>query len=340
MIRVAELPASARDRWDAHVLATGSGFMQSWAWSEFKEVEGYTVTRLGAFAGDRLVGGAIVYAFPSPAEVGLAAIPDGPAIVWDSPQAPEVFAALLDAYRASEAGERIIAVRVEPRLEAVPAALLGLPRAPVDLVPDETLEIALDGEDRMLAAMKPKGRYNIRLAARHGVEVTTSVDPADVHEFYRLLDHTGQFHDFLVEPKSFFINLARTLMPAHARLAVARWKGMTLAAALTVRHGDTVTYLYGGHLPLFTRVMASSALHWHVMAAAARDGLRVYDLYGWVPPGRPGHPYDAFSRFKDKLGGRPRRRIGSRDVIFYDRLADVAIDAVSALVPEAPWPAA
>lgn len=318
------------------MIAARTGFMQAWAWSEFKEVEGYAVTRLGAFDGDRLVGGAIVYAYPSPAEVGLAAIPDGPLIAWDSPDAAAVFAALLDAYRGSEAGERIVVVRVEPRLDEIPEPLVGLPRAPLDLVPDETLEIALDTEEAMLAAMKPKGRYNVRLAARHGVEVATSLHPGDVHELYRVLEHTAHLQGFSLEPKSFFINLARTLVPAHARLAFARWKGMTLAAALTVRHADTVTYLYGGHLPLFSRVMASSALHWHLMVEGARDGFRVYDLYGWVPPGRPDHAYDRFSRFKEKLGGRPVRRIGSRDVIFYDRLVDAAFGAAGALVPEAP----
>ena len=336
MIRVEPLAESARAAWDAHVLASGAGFMQSWAWSEFKALEGYRVTRLGAFDGGRLVGGAVVYAYPTPAEVGLAVIPDGPAIDWKSPRAGALFTALLDACRAEAAGESIVAVRVEPRLDTLPPMLASLPRAPVDLVPDETLEIALGSDDAMLAAMKPKGRYNARLAARHGVEVATSVDPGDVHELYRVLEPTADFHDFVLEPKSFFINLARALMPGHARFAFARFKGMTLAAAVTLRHGDTVTYLYGGHLPLFTRVMASSALHWHVMTEAAREGARVYDLWGFIPAGSPEHPYDRFSRVKEKLGGQPRRRIGSRDVIFYDRLVDAALGAVAGLVPEAP----
>ena len=112
------------------------------------------------------------------------------------------------------------------------------------------------------------------------------------------------------------------------RFAFARYKGMTLAAALTIRHGDTVTYLYGGRLPLFPEVMTSYALHWHVIREAAREGYRLYDFYGYVPPGRPDHPYARFSRFKEKFGGRPVRRIGSRDVVFYDRLAHAAVRAM------------
>lgn len=331
MNRVAPLGAHHREAWDA--LGTSnpaSGFMQSWGWSRFKELEGYAVLRLGIFAGTALRGGAVAYAFPSPAEAGLVAIPDGPVLDWGAPDAPAAFRTLVAAVRGSALGKRAVAVRVEPRLEGVPEALRGLPRAPVDLVPDETLEVELGPEAEMLARMKPKGRYNARLALRHGVEVVGSSDPGDVHEFYHVLDQTARYQDFLVEPKSFFINLGQTLFPAMGRFAFARYKGITLAAALTVRHGGSVTYLYGGHLPLFPEVMASYALHWHVMREAAGAGYRVYDFYGYVPPGNPDHPYDRFSRFKEKFGGRPVRRIGSRDVVLYDRLAAAAVRAVRA----------
>ena len=301
------------------------------------------ITRLGVFEDDALTGGAIAYVYASPAEACLVSIPDGPVLDWSSPEARATFNEIVAVLRKSVAPDRAVVLRVEPRLIAVPEALTGLPRSPVDLVPEETLEIDLGTDAEMLARMKPKGRYNVRLAARHGVEVETSVDPADVHELYAVLEHTARFQGFRLEPKSFFINLARAMFPptarvalvrasanialvrASAQIALARWKGITLAAALTVRHGRTATYLYGGHLPLFPEVMASYALHWHVMREAAADGYGVYDLYGYVPPGRAEHPYDGFSRFKEKLGGRPVRRIGSRDVVFYDRLAGAAV---------------
>ncbi len=332
MIRVAPLRARHREAWDALVASSaGAGFMQSWRWSEFKELEGYAATRLGLFEGEALRGGGIAYTFPSPAEAGLAAMPDGPVLDWAAPGARAAFRALVAACRDSAAGRRAIALRVEPRLEAVPEPLSALPRAPVDLVPDETLEMELGPEAKMLARMKPKGRYNARLALRRGVEVASSADPGDVHEFYFVLDQTARYQDFLLEPKSFFINLAQALFPAMGRFAFARYKGVTLAAALTVRHGGTVTYLYGGHLPLFPEVMASYALHWHILREAAGEGYRVYDFYGYVPPGRPDHPYERFSRFKEKFGGRPVRRIGSRDVVFHGRLTAAALRAMRAV---------
>src|SRR6185295_6195813 len=147
--------------------------------SEFKESEGYEVLRLGLFEGGVLDGGQIAYAWPAPAEGGIVAVPDGPVLDWDSPVARSAFDLLADGVRRWAPARRAVALRVEPRLEAPPAFLSELPRAPVDLVPDETLLVPLGPEAGMLAAMKQKGRYNARLAERKGVTVTTSSDPAD-----------------------------------------------------------------------------------------------------------------------------------------------------------------
>ena len=336
MTHVAPVLVRHRTAWDALVAShPASGFMQSWTWSEFKALEGYTVVRLGLFDGDALEGGGIAYTFPSLAEAGLAVMPDGPVLDWGAPGSSAAFQALVAAFRNTSAGRRVVALRVEPRLDAVPELLRKLPRAPVDLVPDETLMVDLGPETEMLARMKPKGRYNARVALRRGVEVVSSSDPGDVHEFHFILEQTARYQDFRLESKRFFINLVQTLFPGMGRFAFARYKGITLAAALTVRHGRTVTYLYGGHLPLFPEVMASYALHWHILREAATEGYHEYDFYGYVPPGRAGHPYDRFSRFKEKFGGGPVRWIGSRDVVFHDRLAEVALHAIRSIRAEA-----
>src|SRR5439155_4519186 len=251
LMRVAPLAPSDRPAWDAFVVERRAGFMQSWSWSRVKELEGYRALRLALHDdGDRMIGGAIAYVFPTSAEAQLAAVPDGPVLDWTAPDASVAFSTIVSALEAATVGDCVAALRVEPRLETIPEALRDLPRAPLDLVPVDTLEIELGPEAEMLARMKPKGRYNARLAARHGVEVTTSGDPSTVHDFYDVLSATGSHHGFFVEPKSFFINLAQTLFPTMGRVSFARYKGMTLAAALTVHHADTVTYLSGGHVPL------------------------------------------------------------------------------------------
>ena len=129
---------------------------------------------------------------------------------------------------------RATVLRLEPRLASVPEILARLPRAPSDLVPDETLEIPLGPEETMLTAMKPKGRYNVRLALRHGVEIEFSKEPASVDALYPVLEATGLYHDFRVEPRNFFLNLARTLLPAEmGEIVLARYRGMLFAPHLS-----------------------------------------------------------------------------------------------------------
>src|SRR5918912_3019819 len=108
------------------------------------------------------------------------------------------------------------ALQIEPRLLAPrPALLRNFRRGPVDLVPAETLYLDLrPSPDDLLAAMHPKGRYNIRLAERRGVVVRETSDPAAVHQFYPLVAAAGERDDFFVEPITFFAALAEALCPA------------------------------------------------------------------------------------------------------------------------------
>ena len=335
MRTVRPLEPSHREEWDDCVRrSAASGFMQSWDWSRFKELEGYTAFRLGLFEENALRGGVIAYYYPSQIEAGLVSMPDGPVVDWNSPHAAADVDRLIDALIAVPEAAKAAILRMEPRLERAPADLPArLSRAPMDIIPQETLMIPMGPEAEMLARMKPKGRYNAKLAAKRGVTVDFSCAPADVHDFYFILEATARFQGFAVEPKRFFINLVSALPASMVQFAFARYKGMTLATALVVRHAGTATYLYGGHLPFFSEVMANYALHWEIMRRASAEGCKNYDLYGYVSPGQPNHPYDSFSRFKEKLGGRSVRRIGARDVLLYDRLAKAAVSVFAGAAP-------
>lgn len=310
--------------------------MQSWAWSLFKEAEGYDVIRMGIFKYAQLVGGALAYVVATPSEVNLMAIPDGPVLNWRAGDAEEMFFELIAALQSVSLQHKVITLRIEPRLVTCPVFLNNLLRSPIDLVPKETLEVSLGKEEGMFSAMKPKGRYNVRLADRHGVQTQTSTDFGDVDEFYEVFSQTARNQNFICEPKSFFLNLAQALFPDVGRFAFARYRGHTLAAAYSIRFGNMVTYLYGGHIPLFPAVMPSYGLHWHIMREAADENYQIYDLYGFVAAGTPENPYDRFSRFKEKFGGRHIKRIGSRDIIFYDRMADIAVEMIQSITRNIP----
>jgi peptidoglycan pentaglycine glycine transferase (the first glycine) len=326
-------PASPEGQaWEALVAAEEtSGFMQSLHWAAFKARRDFRMLHLALHDGDRLVGGALCYAAPSRHPFGVLAAPDGPILPWsDTTRAREGLRLLLEAAEECAPAYGVQALQIEPRLLAPrPALLRNFRRAPVDLLPTETLYLDLrPSPDDLLAAMHPKGRYNIRLAERRGVAVRETSEPAAVHQFYPLVAAAGERDDFFVEPRSFFAALAEALCPPGlARFLFAEHEGETLAAMLLVTYGTRATYLYGGVANQKRHLMAGYALQWAAMLSARRMGCRVYDFYGYEASGTPDHLYASFSRFKRQFGGTAVHFVGAQTYSFLDGLADAVIRA-------------
>jgi len=316
-------PLTIADRleWDRLSRRSASGcFMQSWAWADFKEREDYQTWRYGLFAGDCLVGGGMFYCYPRSGAANLLLVPGG--VLLPADKSSHGMALLMQQARHLANPVGAIALRMETSLTEKPDYLQGFVRAPVDLLPSETLLVDLRSQpDQILAAMKPKGRYNIRLSQRHGVKTEFTTDPQAIPQFYDLFWETVNRQQFFGEPYGFFINLCQVLFAANlAEIGLASWNGQVLAAMILVYWGDRATYLYGGRSPKHPEVMASYNLHWAAMQRARARGCKLYDFYGYSRD--PNHGYYRFSRFKSQFGGVPVTTIGAQDYFFYDRLAD------------------
>ena len=307
-----------------------SGFMQSSAWAAFKRAEGYEIVRYGLFDGRALHGGASLLLYPAHGGEGFLLCPEGPVLPWDDPaRAREGLRLLLTAAQTLAEQRGGLGLRIEPHLPPPrPSLLRNWTRAPVDLTPIHTLMLDLTLSDAALRAqMRPKGRYNLGLSARHGVRIIQSDRMSDLSRFYVLFAETARRNDFFAEPYGFFLNLGAALFPAgQARLFLAEWQAETVAAILVVFFGRRATYLYGGSSPHHRHVMPNYALQWAALQAARARGCVEYDLYGYDPFGLPDHLYAGISRFKCQFGGSRRDSIGAYDHIFYDRLADRLVE--------------
>jgi len=326
-------PAEISD-WDRLAeLIPHSCFMQSASWATFKEREGYRVFFVGVRKGDRLVGGIVLYAYPQSRGPALLAAPGGPLLPADE---YAVGLRLLTRFCATLAEKLgIAALRIEP---AVPLPSrpglpltrlldeLGFVRSPADLLPCESWLVDLEqSETELSGAMKPKGRYNVRVARRHGVQVRFSSDERDIPGFYRLFEETARRKRFFGEPYAHFINLCQTLFAdGRAEFGFATLDGSVLAAILVVYWAGRATYLYGGRSFEQTQVMAPYLLHWEAMLNAKGRGCRLYDFYGYSD--NPKHSYFPFSRFKRQFGGYPVTYPGAHDHFFYGVLADALVD--------------
>jgi len=297
--------------------------MQSWAWADFKELEGYQTFRYGLVGNEKLVGGCIFYFYPHPGKANLLIVTGTPLLPFA--RAEEGMQLLKEQAAVLVRQLGAIALRIEPLWQEKPDYLAGFVRAPADLLPSETLLIDLrPTQAERLAAMKPKGRYNLRLSWRRGVETEFTSDSQAIPLFYDLFWETVRRQQFFGEPYSFFINLCQTLFSAKmAEIGFARWRGKVLAAILVVYFGSRATYLYGGRSFEHPEVMAPYALHWAAMQRAKARGCTVYDFYGFTRD--PNHSYAKFSQFKGQFGGVPVTTIGAHDYFFYDQLADTLI---------------
>ncbi|MBY0357930.1 MAG: peptidoglycan bridge formation glycyltransferase FemA/FemB family protein [Candidatus Obscuribacterales bacterium] len=317
-----------------------AGFMQSLHWAEFKRKQGLASIHLGLFEEERLIGGGLFYTAANNKGAGILIAPEGPVLPWrDQLKSRQCLNLLQEAIEKNAGDYKAMAMRFEPRLEMPgPNCIQAYGRAPVDLVPRDTLYLDLGpSEDELLAAMKTKGRYNIRLSQKHSVAVQEFDTPEAINHFYKIIAEAASRDHFSVEPKQFFVELAQTLCPQNiCRIFLAGHEGQFLAAAMVIIYGNRATYLYGGICNEKRNLMAGYAVQWAAIQSAKKAGCEIYDFYGYDKFGLPGHAYARFSRFKGQFGGRAVRFVGAHEHFFVDRLADIVIRAVNEVALPAP----
>ncbi len=307
--------------------------MQSLHWSYFKHKMGLQTLHLGLFDGQQLIGGAIFYIAADNRGSGIMVAADGPILNWQDETLAYHCLQLLLAEASSQASAYgVSAMRIGPRTIAT-SALKDFRSAPIHLNEAKTLHMDLTREPvQMLAEMKPKGRYNIRLAERNGVRIYEESSTSAVFKFYSIMQQVSMRDHFAVEPLAFFINLFETLLPAQmAKVLFAEHEGDVLGAIFMLTFGNCATYLYGGTTNLKRNLMGGYALQWQAINKARECGLQVYDFWGFDPDMQPDSNYFGFSRFKSQFGGQPVQYVGSKDYYFMDQLTDVVIKALNEL---------
>jgi len=200
----------------------------------------------------------------------------------------------------------------------------GFRRAGADIQPPDTVLVDLTPPlDDILAAMKPKCRYNIGLAQKRGVLVRETCEqgvPDGIELFYRLLKETALRDGIAVHSAEYYralfeeaLNGNSQAVPTQLRLYTAAHEGDELAAIVALFRGKQATYLYGASSNIKRNLMAPYALQWKAMQDAKAFGCAVYDLFGIPPDESPDHPMAGLYRFKTGFGGRIVHRPGSWD---------------------------
>jgi len=312
--------------WDRFVEAIpAAGFMQSSWWADFRTHAGYEHFGIALKEHGAFVGGAIVMKYRFSPKECFYYMPEGPVLPGDESIDGAVFGRLLEAIDERRATEQqtVSHLRMEPRWPLLPGFVSGFREVPpfgdAYMEPRNTLCIDLRcTEAALLAQMKAKGRYNIRVAQRHGVSVTEDTSDAGLADFLRIYADMAARQRIRRKPSDYFRTLV-TLLSARGQgsLYFAGHRGVRLAAALVVFFGERATYFYGGSRDARRETMAPYLLHFEIMREARARGCSWYDLWGVAPENEPDHPWGAISVFKRKFGGIDVSLVPTLDLVYH-----------------------
>ena len=211
----------------------------------------------------------------------------------------------------------------------------SLRKAAMDVQPPSTVILDLTaGEEQLLAAMKSKTRYNIRLAAKKGVEISIvrsrpggsdgpMAEPehleAALSEWYSLYEETARRDRITLHSEDYYktlFSLAGSYGTGAPELYLlsARHEGQLLAGIIVALKGEGAWYLYGASSDRKRNLMPSYGLQWRAIQLARERGCLFYDLFGIPPSDDPKLPMHGLFRFKTGFGGRVVNRLGCYDV--------------------------
>jgi lipid II:glycine glycyltransferase (peptidoglycan interpeptide bridge formation enzyme) len=285
----------------AHLLQTGE-------WGELKSAFGWEPVRLVL---DELAGAQILFR-RLPLGLTLAYLPKPVFSARWSSVGEEFWLELEDCCRR----HRAVFLKIEPDLWGSSLTPTPLPQGEGpevrlgkhNIQPPRTIVVELRGsEEDILARMKQKCRYNIRLAEKKGVTVRPW---DDINAFHRMALSTGGRDGFGVHSLEYYRRAYDLFfLSGMCELLVAEFDGRPLAALMVFRHGRRAWYLYGASGDEERNRMPTYLLQWEAMRWAKARGCEEYDLWG-VPDKDEATLEAQFERRNDGLWGVYRFKRG------------------------------
>ena len=313
------MPEISLSEWNAFLTKHSTAhLLQSGEWGELKSAFGWEAVHVV----EAETGAQILFRH-LPLGFTLAYLPKGP--VAASTPGPGFWSAVDQACRS----RRAVFLKVEPNGwegEGQPSVFnrQAFVYSPQHIQPHSTLVIDLHGsEDEVFNRMKPKTRYNIRLAERKEVVVHPS---DDIENFYRVMTVTGQREEFHVHSQEYYRRAYELFYPkGMCELFVADFQGRTLATLMVFVHGKQAYYFYGASSDEERNRKATYPLQWEAICWAHAQGCEEYDMWG-IPDGATDVEEDEAEaredglwgvyRFKRGFGGSVKRAIPTLDRVY------------------------
>lgn len=307
--------------WDSWLCSQNAHLLQTYAWGELKSQFGWRAERVAWRNGETIRAAAQILYRPLAPWLTLGYIPRGPVVANADDLAP-----FLERLKQYARARGVFLLKLEPDWQQrderdTPLRRTGAVPSLETIQPPATIHIDLTADlETILARMKSKWRYNIRLSEKKGVTVRTGT-LSDFDAFHQLLRLTGARDHFAIHS----VNYYRTgfeLLNAHdnVRLFIAEFEHMPLAMIFVTAFAHEAIYLYGASSNAERNRMPNHALHWAAIQWAKARGCTRYDLWGISEPATEGGMTpplpDSLYQFKQGFGGDVVRYTGAWDYVF------------------------
>jgi lipid II:glycine glycyltransferase (peptidoglycan interpeptide bridge formation enzyme) len=175
-------------------------------------------------------------------------------------------------------------------------------------------------DEELLAAMKQKTRYNLRLAERKGVTVRQG-NAADFPTLFKMYAETSVRDRFVIRSEEYYRTVWDEFFTAGMMVPlIAEVEGQSVAGLMLFVFEKQSWYLYGMSRALYREHMPNYLLQWHAIKLSKERGCETYDLWGAPDEFNENDPMWGVYRFKTGLGAYEARRIGAWDLPL-DRLS-------------------
>ena len=191
----------------------------------------------------------------------------------------------------------------------------------IDLIPSE---------EEMLARMKQKARYNIRLAEKKGVSLRVGAQE-DFPLLYKMYAETSVRDGFVIRDEGYYETVWKTFtentLPPAANLGspitnyelpfteplIAEVDHEPIAAIFVFYFAGRAYYVYGMSRDKHREKMPTHLLQWEAIKRARARGCTFYDLWGAPEVFDESDSMWGVYRFKEGLGGEVVRTLGAWD---------------------------
>jgi peptidoglycan pentaglycine glycine transferase (the first glycine) len=308
-----------RERWNQAVAKLPqTHVLQSYEWGEFKSRHGWQPLRLLYLSGGEPVAAASVLLRRLPrAPWGVMYVPKGPVLDHED---SDLVAHVLSRLETVAREQRAIFVKIDPDVRADRTDVRerleqrGWRASWEQIQFRNTMLIDLRRpEEELLAAMKGKTRYNVRLASKRGVQVDLG-GMENLRLFFEMYTTTSIRDDFIIRPFSYYEDAWGSFVSqGRAELLLARYEGKVLAGLMLLYYGDKAWYMYGASSERHRNLMPNHLLQWEAMRRAKAAGYSFYDMWGAPDVLDESDPLWGVYRFKEGFGGEFTSYMGAYD---------------------------